>query len=89
MWGADMENLKSFAEFASRKPADEHYNFMNCTGGCAIGQWMASTGQKWDMDIYQDLIREMFGERPEEHSVLVQSDNWGALSKGLKERVDA
>ena len=78
-----MTNLQAFTKFTGEQPADKHYQFMDCQGNCAVGQWMKSTGQKWDMDIYRDLVREMFGPEPDAHSSLVSSETFGELHKAL------
>jgi hypothetical protein len=84
-----MDKLKAFAKFAATKPADERYQFMDCTGKCAVGQWMKATGTKWDMEMYQNLVREMFHAEPGKHAALTGSETWGQLSLGLKDRIDA
>ena len=80
-----MTKLEEFIGFASGKPADETYNFVNGCGGCAVGQWMAATGTAWNMDVYAGLVREMFhGTGP---GPLASSETWGELHCKLKELV--
>lgn len=87
-----MTKLQEFTAFAGTKPANEKYNYMDCNGGCAVGQWMRATGVAWDINVYSALVQEMLGPHSEYRAVsapLSQSETWGDLHDNLKVLVDA
>ena len=71
-----------FKQWLNVQPDDKTYNFMNCTGQCAMGQYMASRGEAWDMRRYADLVIENF---PHGNVLpLSQSRTFGELKKAME-----
>jgi hypothetical protein len=71
-----------FRAWLNTKPADEGYNYMDNTGQCAIGQWMAYRGETWNLGRYSDHVKELF---PDGISPLVRSHTFGELRDQLVE----
>ena len=70
-----------FRAWLNTQPDDKTYNFMDCTGKCAMGQYMASRGEAWDMKRYADLVTQEFNN---EISPLSQSKTFGELKKAME-----
>ena len=71
-----------FKAWLDVQPDDKTYNFMDCTGKCAMGQYMKSRGEAWDVRRYRALVAENFPGG----SVLPlsQSKTFGELKKALE-----
>ncbi len=46
-----------FRAWLNTMPDDKEYNFNDCTGNCAMGQYMTYLGEKWNIEKYNDHIR--------------------------------
>jgi hypothetical protein len=68
-----------FRAWLNVQPDDKEYDFMNCTGNCAMGQYMKSIGEKWDMVRYNEHVNKEFRDiRP-----LSGSKTFGELKKAM------
>jgi hypothetical protein len=56
-----MSNAYDFKAWLETKDPNQEYHFMDCQGNCLMGQYMASKGQRWDMDVYADHIIDVLG----------------------------
>lgn len=66
------------------KPDDETYNYINCTGNCAVGQFMKEKlGEEWNMNRYAKLASEICGTT--NHAALADSRTFGELKARLRE----
>ena len=72
-----------FKQWLNVQPDDKAYNFMDCTGKCAMGQYMASRGEKWDMEVYADHVAREFPSVLEGQA-LSQSGTFGELKRKLE-----
>ncbi len=52
------------------QPNDKPYDYQDCTGECAMGQWMTSIGEDWSLSRYNRHVYREFGEdiTPLQHS---------------------
>lgn len=73
----------NFRAWLNTKPDDEPYNFMDCTGHCAMGQYMTHLGEKWDIDRYNDHVNTEITEI----GALAESKTFGELKKRVFEPV--
>ncbi len=62
-------------------PDDKFYNFSDCTGNCAMGQYMTSIGEKWDIARYDEHIRREFNGMP---GVLANNLTFGGIKRALE-----
>ncbi len=70
-----------FKAWLKTMPDNRTYNFNDCTGNCAMGQYMTHLGETWDISTYNKHIREDLGG-----SALALSSNYsfGGLKKVLE-----
>ncbi len=73
-----------FKAWLQTKPNDEKYDYMNCQGKCAVGQYMSEVlHEPWDIKRYSELIHSEF--TGEEHYALQKSDTFGTLKAKILE----
>jgi len=74
----------NFRAWLEVQPDDKEYDYMNCQGNCAMGQYMQSIGEKWDMPRYNEHVLEEFGFNT---NALAQSKTFGELKSKVLEPV--
>lgn len=52
-----------FRAWLQVQPDDKRYDYMDCSGNCAVGQYMRSIGERWDFSRYQGHVQKIFGFR--------------------------
>ncbi len=72
-----------FRAWLKTKPDDEKYNFSDCTGNCAMGQYMAARGMVWDISHYNALVASELGNA----NALAYSETFGELKAKVLESV--
>ena len=73
----------NFREWLNVQPANKEYSFHDCTGKCAVGQYMASRGEKWHFEVYNDHIAKV-GKPHEVVGALASSKTFGELKAKLE-----
>ena len=74
-----------FKAWLQIQPDDKEYNFMDCTGKCAVGQYMKHRGESWDMVVYQKHIFDIGGSDPGGFAIgLKDSKTFGELKRALE-----
>jgi hypothetical protein len=66
-----------FKAWLETKDANQTYNFMDCQGHCLMGQYMASKGEIWDMNLYAEYVRDVLSIRSTKNNddyLLARSD---------------
>lgn len=86
MLAPNPESRAAFAAFARSKPPEEKYDFMDYSGGCALGQYMAYIGIAWSAKDYGRLSQIM-KRYPDAicTPMVLGPKTWGALAKRLEE----
>ena len=62
---ADPKSIQTFIGWLETKNPHETYNYMDCSGGCLIGQYMTATGVGWSHGEYNrqpDGFHLIFGD---------------------------
>ena len=72
-----------FRAWLNVQPDDKEYKFHDCTGNCAMGQYMASRGEKWDFQVYNDHIAKA-GEASKVVNALSSSKTFGELKRAME-----
>ncbi len=70
-----------FRAWLKTMPDDREYNFSDCTGNCAMGQYMASIGEAWDIVRYNEHVNRELKGTPVQ---LSRNKTFGALKKDLE-----
>lgn len=89
----DIYSLSTFADWAEKQPPDEAYRFNDCTGECAIGQYMAAHGIGWRDNShgssYLDFIQRVWRETDVNLNSLACARPWtfGALADRVKAKL--
>lgn len=75
-----------FRSWLKDQPDDIWYNFSDCLGNCAVGQYMRAIGEKWDMYRYTEHMIREFESYPEskDFAALTQSKTFGELKRRLE-----
>lgn len=68
-----------FRAWLNVQPDDKEYSFMDCTGNCAVGQWMRHNGETWRLNMYNQHILTQSLPVP----ALAKSKTFGELKKAL------
>lgn len=72
-----------FRAWLNTKPNDEKYEFMDCTGKCAMGQYMKDVlDESWSINRYNDHVRSIFKGDP---TPLSKSTTFGELKAKVLE----
>jgi len=50
-----------FTSWLETQNPDREYNFCNSAGGCLMGQFMTSIGERWNINRYQYLCDTLIG----------------------------
>ena len=74
---------EGFIAWLRTKNPNEQYKFMNCTGQCALGQYMASIGISWAEQAYKDTQQAVFASTGGSCPALATSDTFGELLNKL------
>lgn len=82
-----MSTKYDFAAWLDTKNAEETYKFSDACGACGMGQYMASRGQKWDFDVYNEYISAILDRKIEVLSA--EPQNFGAARQRLRDLLDA
>lgn len=70
-----------FRQWLTTKPDDEFYEYMDTKGNCAVGQYMAARGIKWDIMTYVKIAQEVC--KHPNHNEL-RGGTFGELKKALE-----
>ncbi len=70
-----------FRAWLKTMPSEKSYDFDNCDGKCAMGQYMEYLGEAWDLDKYRKHINEELGGNARH---LAYSDTFGELRLALE-----
>lgn len=68
-----------FRAWLNVQPDDKKYEFMDCTGNCAVGQWMKFIEQAWTLDKYNQHVLTQSLSVP----ALAKSKTFGELKKAM------
>ncbi len=69
-----------FKAWLKTMPDDGYYNFNECTGNCAMGQFMTYLGEPWSLEKYNEHItKDLGGDR-----ALSANNTFGGLKKMLE-----
>ena len=72
-----------FRAWLNVQPDDKQYSFHDCTGNCAMGQYMTSRGEKWHFEVYNDHIKAV-GEPQKVVRALSGSKTFGELKRAME-----
>ena len=72
-----------FRQWLNVQPPDKEYSFHDCTGLCAVGQYMASRGESFHFEVYNDHIAKI-GKPHEVVGALASSKTFGELKRKLE-----
>ncbi len=76
-----MAKKYNFRAWLKTMPDDKVYDFNNCSGNCAMGQYMSSIGETWDIGVYNEHIkRELKGSALQ----LSSNNTFGGLKRALE-----
>ena len=73
----------NFREWLNVQPVNKEYSFHDCTGLCAVGQYMTSRGEPWHFEVYNDHIAKI-GKSHEVVGALASSKTFGELKAKLE-----
>lgn len=62
-WQAPAFTLPHFIAWLERHPPETEYDYLNCSGGCLVGQYMADNGVGWNQMAYIDACSKIDGKR--------------------------
>ena len=72
-----------FRAWLNVQPDDKQYSFDDCTGKCAVGQYMAFRGEQWHFEVYNDHIAKI-GKPHEVTDALASSKTFGELKRAME-----
>ncbi len=69
-----------FRSWLKTMPDNQSYNFNDCTGNCAMGQYMTYLGEPWSIETYNRHIKE---DLDGSALALSASSNFGEIKRAL------
>ncbi len=70
-----------FRAWLKTMPDDKEYTFNDCTGNCAMGQYMTSIGERWSIEDYNRHIRDDLNNSAH---ALSENHTFGGIKKALE-----
>ena len=73
-----------FKAWLNLQPDNKEYCFQDAVGNCAVGQYMKSLGEQWNISAYQDHLADIGHNTVSVVQALSRSQTFGELKKALE-----